>query len=82
MADMAYDALAEMNRLMGNSDLLFVMMTDGAYTPPDARIPVLQGQPPGPARTYVTDKTGSVVLETIGMPPLFILQEITSSTRQ
>jgi hypothetical protein len=73
-AAMVIDALSAARAALGASGLLCAVVVDGTYSGAAAEnVLVLQGTAPGPATTYVVDRSGRVVLETLGMPPVSAL---------
>ncbi len=73
-AAMAIDALEAVRQTLGDRAPACVAVVDGVWQDGSSSIPVLRGQAPGPATTYLADAQGKVVLETSGMPPLRALQ--------
>jgi len=73
-AGMAIDALEAVRRTLGDRAPVCVAVIDGAWQGGSSSVPVLRGQAPGPATTYLVGPEGKVVLETSGMPPLRALQ--------
>ncbi len=55
------------------------VVADGPVELSSAGAPVLQGAPPGAARTYVLDSGGTVVFETFGLPPLQAVRGLAAS---
>lgn len=76
-AAMVIDALSAAQKMLGTTQTLCAVVVDGVYSgaAPD-NILVLQGKAPGSATTLVVDRTGRVVLETLGMPPASVLSNL------
>ena len=71
---MAIDALDAVRQILGDRAPVCVAVVDGVWQGGPSSIPVLRGQAPGPATTYLVGPQGKVVLETSGVPPLRALQ--------
>lgn len=68
-ARVVVDALEAAHRILGDDHVAMIaVMTDGASVV-DATVPVIAGAAPGVARTYLLDGSGTIVLESFGMPP-------------
>ena len=75
-AEMVVDGLAAARGVLAGRDLFFAVVVDGDYQCTGAGLSVLQGTPPAAATTYLVDGSGTVVLETFGMPPVHALARI------
>ncbi len=75
-AAIVIESLGVAQGLLGRSDLLFVVVVDGGFQRDNSPVPVLSGQPPATATTYVLAPGGRVIHETFGLPPLRLLQQI------
>ncbi len=62
--------------LLEPTPLKWAVAVDGVYSGGESSVPVLSGKSPGRATTFVLDRAGKVVLETFGLPPLRVLQEV------
>ncbi len=69
-AEMMADALAQAQRVLPPSNVVFVVVVSSEVTCATATIPVLRGDPPAGPYTYVVNAAGEVVLECVGLPPV------------
>ncbi len=74
-AEMVVEGLARLREMRPEAALQLAVLTAREYTGPAPPLPVLSGEAPGTATTYLLDTRGHVLLETFGMPPLRALQE-------
>jgi len=81
-APMVIETLTAAQSVFPDERIVFAMVVDGSYACENSAIPVLSGQAPGPATTYLVDPEGKVILETFGMPPLQGLQRLAALTPQ
>jgi hypothetical protein len=72
------EGLGVARKLFGPRGIVFAAVVDGGYGGP-SDVPVYQGSRPGAATTYVVDANGKVLLETYGMPPVRVLQQLGGS---
>lgn len=75
-AAMVAEALSIARGLFPADTLDLAVVSAGPFSGDSHGIPVLTGQAPGPATTYVVDATGAVTLETFGLPPLRAIQAV------
>ena len=80
-ATLAAEGLAEAQRILGRNNLAFALIVDGEVPCPVVPFPVLSGKPPALASTYLLDAEGVVVLECVGLPPVFGINEIAPRSR-
>lgn len=80
-AEMVIGAVSHAGGILADRDLLFAVVVDGKIECDSADIPVYRGSSPNVARTFVTDSSGKVVLETFGMPPMFAINKVAPATR-
>ncbi len=68
------EGIAAAERALGATPLAYaVVVRGGVMSSITTRIPVLAGESPGPATTYVVNGKGKVILETFDMPPAHFL---------
>lgn len=70
------EAMQEAMKVLNRPQLHFALIVDGDTACPDVSFPILKGEAPAEATTYLLDAEGTVVLETFGLPPLFGINEI------
>jgi hypothetical protein len=75
-ADIVIEILSRAKELIKLPNLSFAVMVDGPYSRTVADIPVFSGKAPTAATTYVLDSEGRVVLESYGMPPVSLLNQV------
>lgn len=69
------ESTTEARRLLTGT-VLFAVVVDGVPACANTDIPVFSGKAPGPATTYVVAADGTVALETFGLPPVRVLQQL------
>ncbi|MDQ1255485.1 MAG: Carboxypeptidase regulatory-like protein [Candidatus Hydrogenedentes bacterium] len=80
-AGVLLEGIAEAQRVLGCAELLCALVVKGSYTPEGLpQIPILAGQAPASATTYLIGRDGKVTLETFGMPPLRALQTLLAAS--
>lgn len=62
-------------RALAALPMKWILVVDGPCRSGVSSLPVLSGKAPGRASTCVLNKNGTVLLETLGLPPLYILQK-------
>ena len=67
----AAEALQKAVTILDRPELLVALIVDGDTPCPNVSFPVLKGEAPTPATTYLLDADGTVMLETFGLPPVF-----------
>jgi hypothetical protein len=77
-APLVIDALEHLVTLFGNQSLFAAVVVDSDYRPAEAGVPVLRGNAPGPAMTYLVDAKGRVRHETAGMPMINAVRQLVS----
>ncbi len=69
-AAMMADALAQAQRLLKRPDIVFAVVTTAEVSCGDAAVPILRGDAPSSAYTFLVDSSGIVTLECAGLPPV------------
>jgi len=77
-AAMVIEGLVVTRELAADKRLVLAVVVNGGTAAEGAPIPVLSGQAPATATTYVLGGDGKVVFETFGLPPLVTLQRLLS----
>jgi len=67
--------------VLNRPQLRFALIVDGDIACTDVSFPILKGEAPAEATTYLLDAEGTVVLETFGLPPLIGINEIAPQVR-
>ena len=75
-AAMVIEGLVAAHKLVADERLLLAVVVNGGTAAEGAPIPVLSGQAPATATTYLVGGDGKVVLETFGLPPLVTLRRL------
>jgi hypothetical protein len=75
-AAMTIEGLAVARKHFEDEALVFAVVVDGEVACGESGLPVLRGEAPGSAATYLLDGKGTVLLETFGMPPLHALNAL------
>lgn len=70
----AAEGLAQLLHLAGVERFNAALIVNGFFRKEGLPFPVLRGNAPGAARTYLLDRSGKVAIETFGLPPLRALQ--------
>jgi len=75
---MVTEGLVATRDMLADEKLMFALVVDGGSAVEDAPFPVLEGQAPATATTYLLGDDGKVVLETFGLPPFCALRRLLS----
>ncbi|HIJ65229.1 MAG TPA: hypothetical protein HPP77_04690, partial [Candidatus Hydrogenedentes bacterium] len=75
-AEGVIECVVAAHNILADDRVIFAVIVDGHFVRDGVPIPIFSGKPPGPATTYVVGLDGRVVLETFGLPPLNVLQEL------
>lgn len=70
------ESLVRVKEILNMPDLLIALVSDAAPGCADERLPVLSGKAEGGATTVLVDRSGQVVLETAGLPPVAALRKL------
>jgi hypothetical protein len=75
-AGMMADGLAQAQRLLQRPGLVFAVVVSEDTPCADAAVPVLRGEAPSGAYTFVVNANAEVVLECIGLPPVVAINAV------
>lgn len=77
-AEMMADALAQAQRILPPSNVVFAVVVSSEVSCGTASVPILRGDAPSGPYTYVVNAAGEVILECVGLPPVSVIAALAS----